>query len=146
MNLPEGFKGTLVKKEDEELYKMLEHAREYLLEALDDARQELNRRSLPPERSAQVQSIVEEEKTEEESKENGKTDVPLGWSSRILFFLLLWPWLGLLFALIYYAQGYKRKSKETLLWLLYIAVIMFILGCLLGLFFGLSFPNLFIKK
>ena len=95
---------------------MLAHSRDYLPEALAEAREELERRGFVPGRvDAEVQSILGEIAADEA----GKNSEPLGWGLRFVI-LFLGIILGIPLALYYSIKGgHRRKVKESLLWTIF---------------------------
>jgi hypothetical protein len=130
MKLPSNFRESLAEKPDGDLYEMLAHADNYLPEALEVAREELECRNLPPQKVAgEVQSVLESSLADEASK-NAE---PLGWPLRISI-LILGGIVGLPAAMYYFIKGgYKRKLRESLLWILYAVLFWLGVGILIGI-------------
>ena len=123
MKLPPDFQKTLAEKPADALYQMLAQADDYLPETLAAAREELGRRNLAPEKVAdEIESFKQAGRADEASR-NAE---PLAWPLRISI-LILGGTVGIPAALYYWTKGgYKRKFRESLIWILY--AIVFWLG------------------
>jgi hypothetical protein len=113
MQLPSAFLAELPQRTNEELYDMLAHADDYLPEALEAARAELGKRNLSPERVANLESVSQQNR----SNEQHKADESLGWIVRILMFLssmtIFLAMLGLaIMPSRYQSRGYTKKAKQ----------------------------------
>ena len=108
MPLPKDFWEQLPLKTDAELYDMLAHQEDYLVEAVAAAKDELSKRNLAPGRIAQLESGVQSQKAASESKAQER----LGWPIRIVIFIFCAGLLGALLAVYYDNKGYKQKSLD----------------------------------
>jgi hypothetical protein len=108
MTLPRDFWEQLPEKTDAELYDIIAHPEDYLPEALAAARDELSKRNLSPERTAELEGSVRAQ----EAKENARAQEPLGWPMRIFIFLFCAGLVGILMAVHYGNQGYKKKASD----------------------------------
>jgi hypothetical protein len=108
MGLPPGFREQLAVKSDLELYEILAHEQDYLPEALDAARQELANRDLPPDRAAELESVVQSQA----AAASAMAEQRLGWPMRLLVFFLCSGILGVTLAVYYDTKGYKAKAKD----------------------------------
>ena len=130
MKLPPDFRKTLAEKPDQDLYQMLAQADDYLPEALAAAREELEGRNLAPERVADDVESVRQACLADEASMNAE---PLAWPLRITI-LLLGATVGIPAAMYYSIKGgYKRKLRESLIWMLYAIGFWLGIGVLIGL-------------
>jgi hypothetical protein len=124
MKLPADFEKTLAEKPAEELCEMLANAEDYLPEAIQAARAELGRRELP---EANVATMVQSATVQRVAEETEYRDGPLDIRIRILI-LIFGLWLGVGCFLYYRAKGCRKKSRQSLLWILYHVGVLFGLG------------------
>jgi hypothetical protein len=113
VKLPADFEKTLAEKPAEELCEMLANAEDYLPEAIEAARAELGRRELP---EANVATMVQSATAQRVAEEAEYRDGPLDMRIVILIFGL---WVGVGCFLYYRAKGCRKKSRQSLLWILY---------------------------
>ena len=126
MPLPTEFWHKLTQRSDKELYEMVTHAQDYLPEALEAIKGELNRRGLSHEQTAELEAVAQAQIIREEDKARE----PLGWIVRILMLLMVWP---LIFVFYYGLTGQKRKAKECVIWVCYGLLLYLILFLLRSL-------------
>jgi hypothetical protein len=135
MKLPPDFRKTLAEKTDQELYQMLAQADDYLSEALAAAREELGRRNLAPERVVDEVESVKQACLADEASMNAE---PLAWPLRISI-LIFGATVGIPAALYYSTKGsYKRKQRESLIWILYAIGFWLGMGVLIGILSALK--------
>lgn len=114
---------------------MLAQADDYLPEALAAAREELGRRNLAPEK---VTDAIESIKQARRACEASRNTEPLAWPLRISI-LMLGGTVGIPAALYYSINGgYKRKFRESLIWILYAIVFWLGIGMLIGILSALK--------
>lgn len=109
------FEEKMSKLSDEELYDVLAHENDYVPEAFDVAKKEFQNRNLSPEKLAELESVAEAKKYEEEEK----ADKPLPWLIRILMFLFPLGIAQILLSEYYRNIRYKRRSRECWTWMGY---------------------------
>ncbi len=108
MALTAEFWDQLPTKGDGELYDILVHEANYLPEALLAARDELRKRSLPPERIAPLEAAAQAHAMAEVTKANEH----LSWPLRILIYALCPIVPCAVLAAYYDAKGYKQKASD----------------------------------
>ena len=106
--LPKEFWEQLPLKTDAELYDILSHKEDYLPEAFAAAQDELSKRNLAPEKTAQLEAGVESQKASTDAKAQER----LGWPMRIFIFIFFAGLLGAVLAVYYDTKGYKRKASD----------------------------------
>jgi hypothetical protein len=126
--LPANFQQQLAEKSDADLYDMLAHPDDYLPEAIDAARKEIEKRNLPAERTAQLQSASATQKSRED--EQAARGLPL--YVKLLLFCGLFPFLYF-FAAYNESRGLKERSRQCWAWAGYGLVFWVIAGFLLRL-------------
>ena len=124
MTLPREFWEALPQKSDAELYEILSREEDYLPEALAAAKDELSKRNVAPERIAELEKKVESEKKEETAKAELRLALPL----RVMIFLFCGGIFGILLALYYGHNGYKRKASDCWVTIGASALCHFLLG------------------
>lgn len=119
MLLPHGFEKTLTEKTDEQLYDMLAHEVDYMPEALEAARMEIQRRNLGPTLVAQLESGTQSNLAQELQA----AQRPLSWFVKLMLvlfgFTLFQILVASLVAQAYRSKGYLRKYKECWTWTWY---------------------------
>jgi len=134
MTLPRDFEKDLATKNDEELCEILGNAEDYLPEALDLVRAEVERRHVSQTAVASQVQAAAEARTALEVR---KGELPLDRYLKVLV-LLLGPWLAIFLFIHFRTEGCKRKAKESLIWILYHMVLAFGLAILFGILIGLG--------
>ena len=119
MSLPKDFLEHLPLKRDEELYDLLTHQDDYLPEAVAAARDELSKRNLAPEKVAQLEATVRSQDAAAETKAQER----LSWPIRIFIFIFCAGLSGVLLAVYYDKEGYKKKATDC--WITLGASILF---------------------
>lgn len=119
------FDERMAKLSDEELYDVLANEADYLPEAIDAAKKEIQNRNLSSEKLAEFETHVQEK----QQAETEKAGLPLSWPIRIFMFLFPLGVAQILVSEYYRNQGYQRKAKECWTWmgygiLFYIALII----------------------
>lgn len=123
-----GFEERMLKFSDEELYNVLANEKDYVPEAIDAAKRELQSRNLSPERKMEIEKITEESANVVEEK----TNKPLACWIRILMLLFPIRIPQVIVAESYRILGYKRRVKECWIWMGY-GIIFYIVIILLKL-------------
>ncbi len=99
-------------------------SKDYVHEAIEAAKHELQSRDLSPERVVELEAITEESKKEKEAKESK----PLPWVVRI-FMLIFAIGIPKMFLSEYYKnRGYTKKAEECWTWMIYGFIFYFILA------------------
>lgn len=129
MPLPKEFLEQLPLKTDAELYDLLAHQDDYLPEAVAAAKDELTKRSLAPEKVAQLEATIKSQDAAAETRAQER----LSWSTRILIFIFCAGLGGALLAVYYDSKGYKQKAADCWITLGVSIVIHLVAGLLLSL-------------
>ena len=104
MSLPKEFWEKLPEKSDAHLYEMLVHKDDYLPEALEAAREEIQKRNLAPEREQELEAFAQVQKAGEDTK----TNEPLSWPVRILICTVCPVIVGAILGSYYQNKGYEK--------------------------------------
>ena len=129
MSLPKDFWEQLPLKSDAELYDVLAHQEDYLPETVAATREEMLRRKLAPERVVQLEAAVQSQSAEAEAKAQER----MGWPMRVLVFLFCAGIAGVLLAVYYSNQGYKKKASDCWMTLGLSVAVHVLLGIVLVL-------------
>jgi hypothetical protein len=119
-------KRVMANKTDVELFDVLHgHPDDYTADAIEAAKQEFASRNLAVPMLSSLNATVEEQKRLEEA--------PLGWSLRILSFLISTVFLGIPVLLAhrhYVEKGARRKAREWARWGLFGFLFYFVVSIL----------------
>lgn len=139
MSLSEEFWRALPEKTDEQLYDDLAHPDDYIPEALQAVKEELQKRNLPQERDAELQTATEQKLATQQEK----ADESLSWILKAIIFLasgtliLVIPGLAILPS-YYEGKGYSKKARQCSTWFLWGMGTWLGLGAILGLLMYLA--------
>jgi hypothetical protein len=129
MPLPPNFRERLAETTDANLYDILAHPEDYIPEALDATREEIQRRNLSADKIAQLRSDSEAQK----SNEDKLAEQGLPWYVKALLFCGLFPFFYL-FAVYNESKGFKKRARQCWSWAGYGLIFWFVAGVLLELF------------
>jgi hypothetical protein len=128
MSLPQDFWDQLPLKTDAELYDVLAHPGDYLPEAVAAAKEELHKRNLTPEKIAHLEATVQSQNVAAETKAQER----LSWPMRIFIFIFCVSLAGILLAVYYQNNGYKKKASDCWITLGISVAFHLIVGLLLA--------------